>query len=101
MSREIQKFCVSFVACAVASHGLKIVIMSWNCHITPGINYFPKLFLVVTTQVFLVKFRYWFKFHVSIITSSGVMTIFVYKRLTRNRQYPRLSFAQYLETGLS
>ena len=31
-----------------------------------------------------VKFNYWFKFHVSIITGSGVMTIFFYKGLTRN-----------------
>ena len=30
--------------------------------------------------VFLVKFRYWFKFHVNIITGSGVITI----SLTRN-----------------
>ena len=52
MSCEIQKFCVSFVACAVANHGLKIVIMSWNSHTIPGINYFPKLFLVVTTQAY-------------------------------------------------
>ena len=51
MSCEIQKFCVSFVACAVANHGLKIV-MSWNSHAIPGINYFPKLFLVVTTQAY-------------------------------------------------
>ena len=34
-------------------------------------------------------------FHVNIITGSGVMTIFVYKEL----KYPRLNFAQYLETG--
>ena len=26
---EIHKFCISFVACVVANHGLKIV-MSWN-----------------------------------------------------------------------
>ena len=52
--------------------------------------------------VFLVKFSYWSKFHVNIITGSGIMTIFFYKEFTRNpenRKYPRLSFAQYLETG--
>ena len=32
----------------------------------------------------LVKFSYWSKFHVNIITGSGVMTIFFYKGLTRN-----------------
>ena len=32
----------------------------------------------------LVKSSYWSKFHVNIITGSGVMTIFFYKRLTRN-----------------
>ena len=50
MSCEIQKFCVSFVGCAVANNGLKIVIMYWNAHIMQGIIYFPKLVLVVITQ---------------------------------------------------
>ena len=49
MSCEIQKLCVSFVACAVASHGLEIG-MSWNAHAIPGIIYFSQLVLVVTTQ---------------------------------------------------
>ena len=31
-----------------------------------------------------VKFSYWSKFHVNIITGSGIMTIFFYKGLTRN-----------------
>ena len=34
--------------------------------------------------VYLVKLSYWSKFHVNIITSSGVITIFFYKWLTRN-----------------
>ena len=34
--------------------------------------------------VSLVKFSYWSKFHVNIITGSGVMTIFFYKGLTGN-----------------
>ena len=34
--------------------------------------------------VSLVKFSYLSKFHVNIITSSGIMTIFFYKGLTRN-----------------
>ena len=34
--------------------------------------------------VSLVKFSYWFKFHVNIINGSGVLTIFFYKGLTRN-----------------
>ena len=50
MSCEVQKFCVSFVACTVANHALKIVIMSWNAHTVPGVIYFGKLVLVVTTQ---------------------------------------------------
>ena len=37
----------------------------WRCHVSP------------------VNFSYWSKFHVNIITGSGVMTILVYKRLTR------------------
>ena len=35
-------------------------------------------------RVPLVKFSWWSKFHIVIITNSGVMTIFVYKGLTRN-----------------
>ena len=34
--------------------------------------------------VSLVKFSYWFKFHVNIIAGSRVMTISFYKRLARN-----------------
>ena len=37
------------MACTVANHGLKIVIMSWNAHTIPGIIYFRKLVLVVVT----------------------------------------------------
>ena len=38
----------------------------------------------VIIKASLIKFSYWSKFHVSIITGSGVMTIFFYKGLTRN-----------------
>ena len=34
--------------------------------------------------VALVKFRYWSKFHVNTMNGSGVMKVFVCKRLTRN-----------------
>ena len=54
--------------------------------------------------VSLVTFSYWSKFHVNIITGSGIITIFFYKGLTRNPKigkYSRLSFTQYLETGES
>ena len=34
--------------------------------------------------VSLVRFSYWSKFHVNMITGSGVMAIFFYKGLTRN-----------------
>ena len=34
--------------------------------------------------VCLANFSYWSKFHVNIITGSGIMTIFFYKGLTRN-----------------
>ena len=35
-------------------------------------------------RVSRVKFSYWSIFHVDIITGSGVMTIFIYKGLTKN-----------------
>ena len=34
--------------------------------------------------IYLVNFSYWSKFHINIITGSGVMTISFYKGLTRN-----------------
>ena len=37
-------------------------------------------------DVVLFKFSYWSKFHLNIMTGSGVMTIFFYKGLTRNRE---------------
>ena len=43
-----------------------------------NINFFWHCF------VSFVKCSYWSKFHVNIITSSGIMTIFFYKGLTRN-----------------
>ena len=45
-----------------------IVIFCWQCCVS------------------LVKFSCWFKFHVNIITDSGVGTIFVYKGLARNTE---------------
>ena len=36
--------------------------------------------------VSLVKFNYWSKFHVNIITGSGVITIFFYKGLAKNAE---------------
>ena len=36
--------------------------------------------------VSLVKFSYWSKFHVNIITGSRIITIFFYKGLTRNQK---------------
>ena len=35
-------------------------------------------------RVFLVKFSYWSKFHVNIMTEYGVMILFIDKGLTRN-----------------
>ena len=49
--------------------------------------------------LFFFRLSYWPKFPDNIITGSGVMTIFVYKGLTRNPEIPRLSFVQYLQIG--
>ena len=43
-------------------------------------------------RVSLVKFSYWYKFHVSMTTDSGVMKIFVYKGLTRNPEIRNTPF---------
>ena len=59
---KIEKNCRDFTICR---HDV-IVKFFWCCFVC------------------LVKFRYWSKFHVNIITGSGVMTISFYKWLTRN-----------------
>ena len=51
------------------------VPISWH---DVSVNFFWRCFIS------LVKFSYWSKFHVNIITGSGIMTIFFYKGLTRN-----------------
>ena len=43
-----------------------------------NVNFFWRCF------VSLAKFSYWSTFHVNIVISSGIMTIFFYKGLTRN-----------------
>ena len=43
-------------------------------------------------RVSLVKFSYWSKIHVNIITGSRVMTIFLYKGLTRNPETGNIPF---------
>ena len=66
----------------------------------PGCSNWPKIRKMTMTSQFsnttstsiffwccfvsLVKFSYWSKFHVNIVTRSGIMTIFFYKGLTRN-----------------
>ena len=52
------------------------IINFW--HVVVIINIFWRGF------VSLAKFSYWSKFHVNIITVSGVMTIFFYEKLTRH-----------------
>ena len=42
--------------------------------------------------VSIVNFSYWSKFHVNIITSSGIMTIFFYNGLTRKLEIPPPEF---------
>ena len=44
--------------------------------------------------VLLVKFSYWYKFHVRIITGSGVRAIVVYKGLTINREIRKAWISQ-------
>ena len=47
---------------------------------------------VLRCRVSLLKFNYWSKFQVNIITGSGVTAIFVYKRSTRNPEIRILQF---------
>ena len=51
------------------------------------------------SYVFFVKFSYWSKFPVNIITGSGVMTIFFYKRLTRNSEIGNIPDEFWLISG--
>ena len=63
--------------------------------------------IVKFCSISLVKFSYWSKFHVNIITGSGVMTrdwlylLLGIDQKSGNWKYSCLSFAQYLETEAS
>ena len=68
----------------------------------------PSQFAAITSSsifwrcfVSLVKFSYWPKFHVNIITGSGLWHFFSQgiDQKPGNRKYPGQSFVQYLETG--
>ena len=43
-------------------------------------------------HISFVKFKYWSKFHVNIVTGSRVMTIFLYRGLTGNPEIPSSEF---------
>ena len=67
--------------------------MLWDCWIlAEKMSNDVTIFYMTSSSVFLmffffvsfVKFSHWCKFHVNIITCSGVMTIFFYKGLNRN-----------------
>ena len=58
-----------------------MTMMSQFSHMTPTSIFFLCYF------VSLIKFSYWSKYHVNIITRSGIMTIFFYKGLIR---YPEI-----------
>ena len=62
--------------------GHKLEKWQWrhNFSIHVIVNFFWRCF------VSLIKFSDWSKFHVNIISGSAVMTIFFYKRLTRNSE---------------
>ena len=51
-----------------------------------GVTIFPHVIVIFFWRCFvsLVKFNYWSKFYVNIITVSGIITIFFCKRLMRN-----------------
>ena len=51
--------------------------------------------------VSLVKFSYWSKFHINIITGSGVMTIFFYKGVTRHSEIRNTPVWVFSEATLS
>ena len=49
--------------------------------------------------VYVVNFNYWSKFYINVITGSGIMTIFVYKGLTRNLEIGNTPFEFWLISG--
>ena len=57
---------------------IKKIAMTFQFSDMTSLSIFSRCF------VLLVKFSYWSKFHVVIITSPGVMSISFYKGLTRN-----------------
>ena len=74
------RLCVRNPACGLFQISQKSGKWQWH-HNFPTWRH-RKLFW--SCPVSLVKLNYWSKFHVNIITRSGIMTIFFYKGLTRN-----------------
>ena len=74
------RLCVGNAASGLPKIGQKSGNWQWR-HNFPTWWHRP---IFLTLIVPLVKFRYWSKFYVNIITGSGIMTIFFYKGLTRN-----------------
>ena len=64
-------------------HCSKFSIVNWQWHHNLLTWCHRQIFFDIAF-VSLFKFIDWSKFHVNIITDSGVMTIFLYKWLTRN-----------------
>ena len=76
------RLCIRNPASRLLHIGRKLEKWQWR-HNFPTWRY-RQIFL--TLLVSLTKFSYWSKFHVNIITGSGVITISFYKILTRNAE---------------
>ena len=80
MKYKFYKLCVRNPSSGLIQIGCKLEKWQWHHNFSKWCHrqFFWRCF------VSLVKFSYWSKFHVNIITGSGVMTISFYKWLTRN-----------------
>ena len=74
------RLCVRNPTSALLQIGQKYEKWQWRHNSRHDVN----VKFVWRCFVSLVKSSYWSKFHVNIITGSAIMTVFFYKRLTRN-----------------
>ena len=80
LKQNFRRLCVRNLVSGLLQNGTEFEKGQWSHNFWS----WRQIQLFLSCFVFLVKFSYWSKFHVIIITASGIMTIFFYKGLTRN-----------------
>ena len=86
---KLYRQCIQNQTSRLLQIGHKLEKVQWHQNLLTG--YHRQIFVLI----FHVNFRCWSTFHVNIITGSGVMAIFFYKRFTRNLEVGNTEISPY------